>query len=112
MIGALMAAAAMAGSMQPALAAEPFVGRWAASAQACSGHGSTATTSALVATGTSLSWFAGYCRIGKMYKAGQAVYLLAHCSDKGEVPVTLAARGDRMQVTWDRKNLGEMRRCR
>ena len=50
-------------------------------------------TAALVATDTSLSWFDGYCRIGKMYKA-KAVYVQAHCGTK-DVPVTLDAQGDR-----------------
>ena len=40
-----------------------------------------AATAALVATDTSLSWFDGYCRIGKMYKA-KAVYVQAHCGGK------------------------------
>jgi hypothetical protein len=40
--------------------------------------GDNAANSALVATDTSLWWFEGYCRIGKMYKA-KAVYVQAHC---------------------------------
>ena len=54
--------------------------------------GDSAATSALVATDTSLWWFDGYCRIGKMYKA-KAVYVQAHCGGKGDVPVTLDAAG-------------------
>jgi hypothetical protein len=30
---------------------------------------------------------------------------------KGDVPVTLDAKGDRMRVTWDRK-AEELKRCR
>ena len=55
-----------------------------------------------------LSWFEGYCRIGKMYKA-KAVYVQAHCGTK-DVPVTLDAQGDRLRVTWDRK-VEDMKRC-
>ena len=91
------------------LAQEAFVGRWAVNPQTCSGHGGTAETSALVATDSSLWWFDGYCRIGKMYKA-KAVYVQAHCFGKGDVPVTLDAKGDRMRVTWDRK-AEELKRC-
>jgi hypothetical protein len=91
-----------------ASAAEPFIGRWAVNPEACRGQGSTAQTSALVATDTSLWWFDGYCRIGKMYKA-QAVYVQAHCGSK-DVPVTLDARGDRLRITWDRK-VEDMKRC-
>jgi hypothetical protein len=58
-----------AGMMTAASAAEPFVGRWAVTAEICSSRGgSTGSTSALVATDTSLWWYDGYCRIGKMYK--------------------------------------------
>ncbi len=95
----------------PALAEEPFVGRWAVAPEVCGGHGETPETSALVATDTSLWWFDGYCRIGKMYKAG-AIYVQAHCSTKENVPVTLDAHGDRMRVTWDRTKVGDLKRCK
>ena len=74
-----------------ARATEQFVGRWAVNAEVCASHGGdSAATSALVATDTSLWWFDGYCRIGKMYKA-KAVYVQAHCGGKGDVSVTLDA---------------------
>lgn len=107
----LAACAIGAGAMSPVFAHEAFVGRWAVKPEMCSGYGQTAETSALVATDTSLWWFDGYCRIGKMYKA-KAVYVQAHCGSKGDVPVTLDAHGDRMRVTWDRKTIEEMKRCR
>jgi hypothetical protein len=94
-----------------AFAAEPFVGRWAVKPEACTGQGNTAATASLVAIGTSLWWFDGYCRIGKMYKAGAAIYLQAHCGAKGDVPVTLDAKGNRMRVTWNRAKAEELRRC-
>ncbi len=46
--------------------------------------GDSAANSALVATDTSLWWFDGFCRIGKMYKA-TAVYVQAHCGGKDDV---------------------------
>ena len=94
-----------------AFAAEPFVGRWAVKAEACSVQGNTAQTAALVATDTSLWWFDGYCRIGKMYKA-KAVYVQVHCGEKGDVSVTLDASGDRMRVTWNRAKAEELIRCK
>ena len=107
---ALFVAALLAVGVLPAAAEEAFVGRWAAKPEVCATHGGdTAQTSALVATGTSLWWFDGYCRIGKMYKA-KAVYIQAHCMGKGDVPVMLDAQGDRLRVTWDRKT-EELRRC-
>jgi hypothetical protein len=92
-------------------AEEAFVGRWAAKPEVCHGQGSSAATSALVATGTSLWWFDGNCRIGKMYKA-RAVYVQVHCPGKGDVPVTLDAHGDRMRVSWNRAKAEELRRCK
>ena len=98
LVAACAAGVVMASS---ASAQEEFVGRWAVNAEMCSGHGDTAATSALVATDTSLWWFDGYCRIGKMYKA-KAFYVQVHCGEKGDVSVTLDASGDRMRVTWNR----------
>jgi hypothetical protein len=92
-------------------AEEPFIGRWAVKPEVCGSHGGdTAETSPLVATDSSLWWFDGYCRIGKMYKA-QAVYVQAHCWGKGDVPVTLDAHGDKMKVTWDRTKVETLKRC-
>jgi hypothetical protein len=100
-----------AAGVSSGLAAEAFVGRWAVKAEVCGVRGGdTPQTSALVATDTSLWWFDGYCRIGKMYKA-KAVYVQAHCDGKGDVPVTLDVQGDRMKVSWNRAKPEEMRRC-
>jgi hypothetical protein len=109
----LVAAGAIGlGVVMPALAVELFVGRWAVSADACTGRGDTPATAVLVTTDTTLSWFAGYCRIGKMYKIGTAVYLLVHCGGEGDVPVTLATQGDRMKVTWNRAKAVDLQRCK
>jgi hypothetical protein len=109
----LLAVCAMsAGMVSSASATEAFVGRWAVKPELCAGHGGdTPGTSALVATDTSLWWFEGYCRIGKMYKA-KAVYVQAHCLGKGDVPVTLDAQGDKMNVTWDRTKVETLKRCK
>ena len=101
-----------AGMVSSAHAVEAFIGRWAVTAQACFGGGSTAATAPLVATDSALSWIDGYCPIGKMYKAGKAVYLQVHCGAKGDVPVTLDAVGDRMRVSWNRARTEEMQRCK
>ena len=99
-----------AAMMSPAFATEPFVGRWAVNLETCSSHsGNSAATSALVATDTSLWWFDGYCRIGKMYKA-KAVYVQAHCSGS-DVSVTLDAQGNSMRVTWGKGKPEELKRC-
>ncbi|MBM3528910.1 MAG: hypothetical protein FJX62_12535 [Alphaproteobacteria bacterium] len=108
-IGRIVLASALGAAVaSPAFAAEPYLGRWAKAPEACHGFGNTA----LVATMTSVSWVDGYCRIGKMYKIGHAVYLQLHCSGKGDVPATLNAYGDRMRVTWGGAKIEELRRCK
>ena len=97
-------------AVSSASAAEAFVGRWAAKPEVCSTHGGdNAANAALVATDTSLSWFEGYCRIGKMYKA-KAVYVQAHCGGN-DVAITLDAQGNRMRVTWGKAKAEELQRC-
>jgi hypothetical protein len=106
----VLAAGAIAAMTSCAQAQESFIGRWAATQETCSSHGGdSAANSALVATDTSLSWFDGTCRIGKMYKA-KAVYVQAHCGGK-DVSVTLDAAGNRMRVTWGGTRPVEMQRC-
>lgn len=109
MAGAACAAAVLFG--WPAFAAEPWVGRWAVNQNACGFGGSSATTAALVVNDTSLNWYSGHCRIGKMYKLGQTAYIDARCSD-GDVPVTLDPRGDQMRVTWNRGKAEDLQRCK
>ena len=93
-----------------ASATEAFIGRWAAKPELCLARGGdTAATAALVATDTSLWWFEGYCRIGKMYKAN-AIYVQAHCGGN-DVAVTLDAQGNRMRVTWGKAKAEELQRC-
>lgn len=93
-----------------ASATEAFIGRWSAKPEVCSARGGdNAANSALVATDTSLWWFDGYCRIGKMYKA-KAVYVQAHCGGN-DVAVTLDAQGNRMRVTWGKAKAEELQRC-
>jgi hypothetical protein len=97
-------------AVSSASAAEAFIGRWAAKPEVCSVRGGdNAANSALVATDTSLWWFDGYCRIGKMYKA-KAVYVQAHCGGN-DVAVTLDAQGNRMRVTWGKAKAEELQRC-
>jgi hypothetical protein len=99
----------------PAFAVESFIGRWSINPAGCVSEGDTAATAPLIATATSVKWFVADCRIGKMYKIGQAVHLQAHCSSEGKIrstPITLDARGDRMRVIWDGVKVEEMRRCK
>ena len=88
LVGAAVAAAACCS----ASAAEPWVGRWAVNQSACGIGGNTPATAALVVNDTSLNWYSGHCRIGKMYKLGQTAYIQARCWDSNDVPVTVTGR--------------------
>ena len=95
-----------------ASAAEFFVGRWTSNPAICSGEVGSARP--MIVTENSLHRSALSCRIGKMYKAGRAVYIQAYCSADGRmstVPVTLEERGQRLGVTWNNGQMEEMQRC-
>ncbi len=102
----------------PAHAAEPSVGRWSADPAQCNAlggniwGGASAATAPLTVYDNGLNWFSGYCRFGKVYKAGKALYIQAHCWGGGDVPVMLEAQGDRMRVSWNRDRPQELRRCK
>jgi hypothetical protein len=94
---------------------EPWIGRWSIDPAGCTGYGASADTSPLVVTEKTLAWFASTCRIGKLYKTGQDAHIQAHCSSEGvarDTPVSLKPHGDKMQVIWDNRPVGEMRKCR
>jgi len=94
---------------------EPWIGRWSIDPAGCTSYGTTASTSPLVVTDKTLSWFSSNCRIGKLYKTGQDAHIQAHCSADGiakDTPVSLKPHGNRMLVIWDSKPVGEMQKCR
>ncbi len=94
---------------------ESFVGRWSIDPAGCASEGNTAATAPLIATATSVRWFAAECKFARMYKVGHTVHIQARCTNEGRVvstPITLEARGDRLRVTWDGVRVQDMRRCR
>jgi hypothetical protein len=112
---AVLGGGLMLAMINGAVAEEAFIGRWSINPAGCTSEGDTASTAPLYATATSVKWFVASCRIGKMYKIGQAVHLEARCSSEGKlksIPITLDARGDRMRVIWDGVKVEEMRRCK
>lgn len=100
----------------PALAADPFVGRWSIDPSGCKREGDTAATSPLVLGEKTVKWFVSFCTIKKTYRIADGLYLQAQCSGEGSVktiPIGLQLNGaDRIKVTWDKTAAGEMRRCR
>ncbi len=108
---AVLAALAVAFCV-PAHAAEKLTGRWAADKAACDGGFFAATP--LVVTSYAVRWQGDSCRIGRMYKAGEAVYIQALCwgaDGERSVPVSLHPRAGKLALTWDRTPRGELQRC-
>ena len=94
---------------------ESWIGRWSIDPAGCTSYGTTAATAPLVVGERNLSWQASTCRIGKLYKIGHDAHIQAHCSVDGiakDTPVSLKPHGNRMQVIWDNKAVGEMQKCK
>jgi hypothetical protein len=70
--------------------------------------------SALVVSNYAVRWQGDTCRIGRMYKTGETIYIQALCwGEAGEksIPVSLHPRGNRLSVTWDHGTRGDLQRC-
>jgi hypothetical protein len=102
-------------AVTPAPADARFLGRWALNPSGCKFAGSTAETTPLVITDTSVAWFPGYCTIKKSYLIGYGLYLQAQCLSDGKsrvMPIGLQLKGKKLHVTWDQTVAGDMQRCR
>jgi hypothetical protein len=111
----LLVAAFTLFAAMPARADARFLGRWALNPSGCKFAGSTAETTPLVVTDTSVAWFPGYCTIKKSYLIGEGLYLQAQCLTNGVtrvMPIGLQLKGSKLMVTWDQTKAGEMQRCR
>ena len=76
-----------------------FLGRWALDPAGCKFAGSTAETTPLVVTDTSVAWFPGYCTIKKSYLIGEGLYLQAQCLSDGKtrvMPIGLQLKGKKL----------------
>ena len=108
-------ALALGFACQPADADDRFLGRWAINPTGCKVAGSTAETTPLVVTDTSVAWFSAYCTIKKSYLIGDGLYLQAQCASEGKsrvMPIGLQLKGKKLHVTWDQTVAGDMQRCR
>jgi hypothetical protein len=111
-VGCFMLLIAIGG---PAHADDRFLGRWSIDPSGCKVRGSTAETTPLVVTDSSVAWFPGYCTIKKSYLIGEGLYLQAQCLSDGNtrvLPIGLQLKGKKLMVTWDQTKAGEMQRCR
>ena len=95
-------------------AEESANGRWAANPASCEGFSLSGAQSPLVVSNYAVRWQGDTCRIGRMYKTGETIYIQALCwGEAGEksIPVSLHPRGNRLSVTWDHGTRGELQRC-
>jgi hypothetical protein len=96
----------------PALAGEPFDGRWAMDLSACTGGGPLA--SSVTVTALSVSWPGAFCAARTSYLVRDIWYVSARCWGEGaisEVPMKLQVRGNRLVLEWGRARREEFRRC-
>ena len=95
-------------------AGESVTGRWAANPSSCEGFAGLGAQSPLVVSNYAVRWQGDTCRIGRMYKTGDTIYIQALCwGEAGEksIPVSLHPRGNRLSVTWDHGTRGDLQRC-
>src|SRR5262249_24068793 len=96
----------------PAMAAEPFDGRWAADLSRCAGEGGPA--SRLIVSSHALRWREAVCAIRTSYRVGDAWHIGARCWAAGassSVPIKLRMRGERMLLDWAGAPAEELQRC-
>jgi hypothetical protein len=95
-------------------AGELVTGRWAANPSSCEGFAGLGAQSPLVVTNYAVRWQGDSCRIGRMYKTGETIYIQAFCwGETGEksIPVSLHPHAGRLSVTWDHGTRGDLQRC-
>ena len=95
-------------------AGESVTGRWAANPSLCEGLGDTGAQSPLVVTNYAVRWSGDTCRIARMYKTVDTIYIQAYCwGETGErsIPVSLRPHAGRLSVTWDHGAHGDLQRC-
>jgi hypothetical protein len=82
-------------------ASETVAGRWAVEVSSCEGFAALGA-SPLVVSNYAVRWQGDTCRIGRMYKTGETIYIQALCwAETGEksIPVSLHPHEGRLSVT-------------
>jgi hypothetical protein len=96
----------------PALAAEPFDGRWAPAAQVCSSESGAAQV--VVVDSRALRWHDAACTVATSYRVGDAWHIGARCWGEGaisSIPITLRVQGGRLLLDWPGARAEELARC-
>lgn len=104
----------------PALAAQPFEGRWSENPAWCSpGHQGTIDEQPIVITAKRIDLYVSSCRVDRITKAGAGFRLRTMCREEGEErenpahpsTFTLTLKGDRMRITDEGSTTWEVVRC-
>jgi hypothetical protein len=96
----------------PALAADPFSGRWASDPRACTDEG--ALVAPLTVAPLWLAWPGAACMVRTSYRLRDAWHMSARCFGEGaisEVAIRLQMRGERLVLDWAKARPEELRRC-
>jgi len=105
-------AACVCAAAAPARAAEPFDGRWAADARACT---TESAASLLRVNALSLQWGDAACVVRTSYRVRDVWHIDARCWGEGaisSVPIALRMRGEHLLLRWAGAPAEELWRCR
>lgn len=100
--------------VSPALAAEPWLGRWVSDLKYCKDEGDTAETMPLILRERTIEWFVARCTYRGATKRGDTWRISARCSAEGETsPTTIALRmrGSKLAIGWGKAPVEERQRC-
>lgn len=104
----------------PALAAQPFEGRWSENPAWCSPeHQGMIDEQPIVITAKQIDLYVSSCRVDRVTKAGAGFRLRTMCWEEGEegenpthpATFTLTPKGDRMRIADDSATAWEVVRC-
>jgi hypothetical protein len=97
---------------ESAWAGEPFDGRWASDARACTSE--TEAMPLLIVNSLSLRWREAACAIRTSYRVRDAWHIGARCWADGataNVPIKLELRRERLVLDWAGAPAEELKRC-
>jgi hypothetical protein len=95
----------------PALAAEPWIGRWARETKYCAKPGESGNETPMAFTRTTARWF-GTCKIRSIRKQSSVWVLKAKCpSAKSLLQINLSMQGEKLQAFWGEAHPQVMVRC-
>jgi len=102
---------AILAGVAPAIAAEPWIGRWAEEAKFCTRPGSSGNETPMTFTHTTARWF-GTCNIRSIRRQGGSWVLKAKCPRNGAtLQIWLSREGEKLRAAWGEAHPQVMVRC-